>query len=139
VSSLYTYAKRDRQTLESNIARGANGIFTRLAIADPLALLGEADILTDSTRSIGYVGFVQADYEIIQGLHGMVTLEWLDQGVTKQTQLDPKGERVSGAGKAAVSPWFSANWFFLPHMDIRMDFMIRPDGFQYLGQFHAFL
>src|SRR6187399_487 len=73
VSSFYTYAKRDRVTLESNIARGAHGVFTRLALADPLALLAEADIMTDSTRSLGYVGFVQADYEVIQGLHGLVT------------------------------------------------------------------
>lgn len=140
VSSLYTYAKRDRQTLESNIARGANGLFTRLAIADPLALLGEADILTDSTRaSVGVVGFVQADYEVIQGLHGLLTFEWLDQGQTKQSTLDPKAVPVNGAGKLEMSPWISANWFFLPHMDLRVDFMIRPDGFQYLGQFHAFL
>jgi hypothetical protein len=138
VSSMYTYAKRDRLTLESNIARGANGLFTRIAIADPLALLGEADILTDSTRSLGYVGFVQLDYEVIQGLHGMFTFEWLDQGYAKKDQI-AGAPRQTGAGRGEVSPWISANWFFLPHMDLRMDFMIRPDGFQYLGQFHAFL
>jgi hypothetical protein len=140
VSSLYTYAQRDRVSLESNVARGANGIFTRLALADPLALLGEADLLTDSTRSLGYVGFVQADYEVIQGLHGMVTVEWLDQGYPKSAQIqDPPEPRLPGAGRGEIAPWFSANWFFLPHMDVRADFIVRPDSFQILGQFHAFL
>jgi hypothetical protein len=139
-SSLYTYAKRDRVSLESNVARGAHGLFTRLALADPLALLAEADLLTDSTRNLGYVGFVQADYEVIQGLHGMVTLEWLDQGYLKSAQVQvPQEPRVTGAGRGEVAPWISANWFFLPHMDVRADFIIRPDDFQILGQFHAFL
>jgi hypothetical protein len=138
VSSFYTYAKRDRVTLESNIARGAHGVFTRLALADPLALLGEADILTDSTRSLGYVGFVQADYEVVQGLHGMVTFEWLDQGYLKSAQMAGTPP-TRGAGQTEVAPWFSADWFFLPHMDVRADFIIRPDNFEFLGQFHAFL
>jgi len=138
VSSFYTYAKRDRVTLESNIARGAHGIFTRLALADPLALLAEADLMTDSTRSLGYVGFVQADYEVIQGLHGLVTFEWLDQGYAKSAQMQGT-PRTKGAGQTEVAPWFSADWFFLPHMDVRADFIIRPDNFEFLGQFHAFL
>jgi len=137
-STLYTYAKRDRLTLESNIARGAHGLFTRLALADPLALLGEVDLLTDSTRSLGYVGFVQADYEIIQGLHGLLTFEWLDQGYLKSAQINDE-PRAAGAGRGEVAPWISADWFFLPHMDVRADFIIRPDNFQILGQFHAFL
>lgn len=138
VSSFYTYAKRDRVSLESNIARGAHGVFTRLALADPLALLAEADIMTDSTRSLGYVGFVQADYEVIQGLHGLVTFEWLDQGYAKSAQM-LGNPRTPGAGQTEVAPWFSADWFFLPHMDVRADFIIRPDNFEFLGQFHAFL
>ena len=138
VSSFYTYAKRDRVTLESNIARGAHGVFTRLALADPLAFLAEADIMTDSTRSLGYVGFVQADYEVIQGLHGLVTFEWLDQGYLKSAQMQNE-PRTKGAGQTEVAPWFSADWFFLPHMDVRADFIIRPDNFEFLGQFHAFL
>ncbi len=141
VSTFYTYAKRDRITLETNIARGAHGLFTRLAIADPFSLLAEADLMTDSTRSLGYVGFVQGDYEFIQGLHGMLTLEWLDQGYLKSDQMDPNHDspRTPGAGKAALAPWISANWFFLPHMDVRVDFVIRPDAFTAMAQFHAFL
>ncbi|HEX5100535.1 MAG TPA: hypothetical protein VFV94_13595 [Polyangiaceae bacterium] len=138
VSSFYTYAKRDRVTLESNIARGAHGVFTRLALADPLALLAEADIMTDSTRSLGFVGFVQADYEVVQGLHGLVTFEWLDQGYAKSAQMQ-NTPRTKGAGQMEVAPWFSADWFFMPHMDVRADFIVRPDNFEILGQFHAFL
>jgi len=138
VSSLYTYAKRDRVSLDSNVARGANGIFTRLTLFDPLALLGEADLLTDSTRGLGYVGFVQADYEVIQGVHGLVTFEWLDQGQRKQDQVNNVA-KANGSGKPEVAPWVSADWFFLPHMDVRADFIFRPDAFEMLAQFHAFL
>jgi len=139
VSSLYTYAKRDRISLETSVARGANGLFTRLVVADPIAILAEADLLTDSSRSLGYVGFVQGDYEIIQGLHGLVTVEWLDQGVAKSDQLASPVPEAPGAGKPEVAPWFSVDWFFLPHMDTRVDVIMRPDNFMVLGQLHAFL
>jgi hypothetical protein len=139
VSSLYTYAKRDRISLDSNVARGANGLFTRIAVADPLAILAEADLLTDSSRSLGYVGFVQGDYEVLQGVHGLLTLEWLDQGIAKSDQIKPVPPKNPGAGKPELAPWISADWFFLPHMDARVDFIIRPDNFMVLGQFHAFL
>ena len=138
VSTFYTYAKRDRVTLESNIARGAHGLFTRLAVADPLAILAEADLMTDSTRALGYVGFVQADYELIQGLHAMGTVEWLNQGQLKSETM-AGAPKTPGAGKPELAPWLSADWFFLPHMDTRVDFIFRPHDFTFLGQFHAFL
>lgn len=138
VSSLYTLARRDRLTLETNVARGAHGLFTRIAIADPLALLGEVDLLTDSTKSLGYTGFLQGDYEFIQGLHGLLTLEMLDGGQLKSAELEnvPKS---SGQGKPGFGGWLSAQWFFLPHMDVRVDGILRPEGFTLFTQLHAFL
>jgi hypothetical protein len=32
-----------------------------------------ADVLLKSRRSLGYVGFAQLDWELVQGLHGLVT------------------------------------------------------------------
>ncbi|HVR21361.1 MAG TPA: hypothetical protein VMS65_16725 [Polyangiaceae bacterium] len=137
VSSLYTYAKRDRLSLETNIARGAHGVSTRVAIADPFALLAEMDLLTDSTRDLGYVGFLQGDYEVVQGLHGLLTGEVMDQGYPKNGE-NLKVEKAAGQGKPQFGTWISAQWFFLPHMDIRVDAIVRSE-FTLLTQFHAFL
>jgi hypothetical protein len=140
VSSLYTYAKRDRLSLESNVARGAHGAFSRITVIEPLALLLEADLITDSTKSLGYTGFAQADFEIIQGLHAMVTGEMLDAGYARSEEtFEGDKARVKGAGKLALGAWVSAQWFFLPHMDVRIDGTFRPGEKSVLGQFHLFL
>jgi len=138
VSSLYTLAKRDRLTLESNTVRGAHGAFTRLALFDPLALLAEFDLLTDSTKKLGYTGFVQADYEVIQGLHGMFTFEALDAGYPRAPGVPPVA-KSPGQGKPGLGYWISAGWFFLPHLDLRVDGIVRPSEFTLLSQLHAFL
>jgi hypothetical protein len=137
VSSLYTLARRDRLTLESNVARGAHGASTRVAIGDPFALLGEVNLLTDSTRELGYVGFLQGDYEITQGLHGMLTAELLDQGYPKNGEISEIA-RTPGVGKLDFGAWISAQYFFLPHLDVRVDAIIRGE-FTILTQLHAFL
>jgi hypothetical protein len=140
VSSLYTYAKRDRLSLESNVARGAHGAFSRITVIEPLALLLEADLITDSTKSLGYTGFAQADFEIVQGLHAMVTGEMLDAGYARSEEtFEGDKARVKGAGKLALGAWVSAQWFFLPHMDVRIDGTFRPGEKSVLGQFHLFL
>jgi hypothetical protein len=140
VSSLYTYAKKDRLSLESNVARGVHGAFSRITVVDPLALLLEADLITDSTKSLGYVGFAQADFEVIQGVHAMLTGELLDAGYARSEQtFEGDDARVKGAGKMARGGWVSAQWFFLPHMDVRIDGTFRPGEKTVFGQFHLFL
>jgi hypothetical protein len=138
VSSLYTYAKRDRLSLESNVARGVHGAFSRITVVDPLALLLEADLITDSTKSLGYTGFAQADYEVLQGLHLMLTGELLDAGYAHADKSlnEPK---VKGAGQMALGGWVSAQWFFLPHLDMRADGIFRPGEKSVLAQLHLFL
>ncbi|HTQ08100.1 MAG TPA: hypothetical protein VMI54_29805 [Polyangiaceae bacterium] len=138
VSSFYTYAKEDRVTLETSVARGAHGPFTRIGVTDEFAILGEADLLTDSSRALGYVGFVQGDYEFVQGLHGMLTVEWQDQGQLKSEKVAAMRPRP-GDGKGEMGLWVSANWFFLPHMDVRIDAIQRPSDFSLFTQLHAFL
>jgi hypothetical protein len=107
-------------------------------VADPIAILAEADLITDSSKTLGYTGFVQADYEVIQGLHGMLTFEALDAGYLKSAELE-QTPKSPGQGKPEFGLWISALWFFLPHFDMRVDGMIRPDGFTLLSQLHAFL
>jgi hypothetical protein len=139
VSSLYTYAKRDRVTLATSVGRGAHGVFTRLGVTDEFAVLGEADLLTNSSRaSLGYVGYLQGDYEFIQGLHGIVTMEWQDQGQLESDHVQNKPKRP-GEGKGELGFWVGANWFFLPHLDVRTDAIIRPSDFTLITQLHAFL
>jgi hypothetical protein len=138
VSSFYTLAKRDRLSLETNVARGAHGLFTRIALADPLAVLAEADLITESTKSLGYTGFVQADYELVQGLHAMLTFEALDAGYPKTSELNDVA-RTPGQGKPEFGGWITGQWFFLPHLDMRVDGILRSDGFTIFTQLHAFL
>lgn len=138
VSSLYTLAKRDRLTLDSNTVRGAHGVFTRFALFDPVSVLAEVDLLTESTRKLGYTGFVQADYEVVQGLHGMFTVEGLDAGYPRAAG-DPPIRETPGLGKLGMGYWISAAWFFLPHLDLRVDGIVRPSEFTLFTQLHAFL
>lgn len=139
LSSFYTYAKEDRITLATNVARGAHGPFTRIGLTDEFAILGEADLLTDSSRTgLGYVGYLQGDYEFIQGLHGLLTFEWQDQRQLSSDHI--AGKPVSpGAGKAEAGGWVTVNWFFLPHVDVRVDGIFHPDGYTLFTQLHAFL
>ncbi len=76
---------------------------------------------------------LQADLEPIQGLHFIATLEMKDTGA--------KNTGVSYGG------WAGANWFFLPHADLRVDAMeqrlaLGPaflDITSYMFQLHGYL
>lgn len=137
LSSLYTYAKVDRTTLESNVARGAHGGFLRTAIGDPFALLAEMNLLTDSTTALGYVGFLQGDFELVQGVHAMATLELLNNGIPKSS---PDLAPSPGLGEPQFGGWLSAAWFIFPHFDMRVDAMFRQSApFTLLSQFHVYL
>lgn len=137
LSSLYTYAKTDRSSLEDNVARGAHGGFLRTAIGDPFALLLEMNLLTNSTTKLGYVGFMQGDYEIVQGLHAIATLEAVNQGLPKsQPDLAPS----PGLGELQLGGWLSAAWFMFPHLDVRIDAIVRQEEpFMLLSQLHVYL
>jgi hypothetical protein len=137
LSSLYTFAKVDRTTLESNVARGAHGGFLRTAIGDPFALLAEMNLLTDSTAALGYVGFLQGDFELVQGVHAMATLELLNNGIPKSS---PDLAPSPGLGEPQFGGWLSAAWFIFPHFDMRVDAIFRQSApFTLLSQFHVYL
>lgn len=136
VSSLITKAKKDRINLQADPLRQAHGAYVRSALTDDLVLLAEADALITSDHDLGYVGFAQADYEIVRGLHLMATGEVLDTGYDKLVG----GDKTKGNGKPRFGAWGTVDWFFLPHCEFRVDaFSRQEDTFTLLGQLHVFL
>ncbi|MFZ5889918.1 MAG: hypothetical protein ACOY0T_02530 [Myxococcota bacterium] len=138
VSSLYTESKADPVYNENlTTDRGAHGVFARAAASKAVVFLAEANILTRSRHELGYVGLLQMDTEVLSGVHLLAAGEVLDAGYQKNggpNQLD----RIAGQGQAAFGGWFGAQWFFLPHFDVRVDAIIRSET-QILGQLHVYL
>ena len=142
ISSLFTRATRDIVYGVTDY-RFANGPFFRYAPVQELVFLAEIDSvyqsLTWNGHRAGFAAFAQADYEPTQGLHLMLTGETMNSGTS--------GEPVSG------DAWFSGVWFFLPHMDLRIDTIYSAIGVPggagvfsshtsvttWLAQFHVFL
>jgi hypothetical protein len=110
LSSLLTYAARDVNLRVPNL-RQSHGLFLRASPWEPLVLLVEADALIEVPQwgdpVAGYAAMAQADVEIVQGLHSILTVESQHRG--------QPGESPSIGG------WVSAAWFFAPHADVRLD------------------
>jgi hypothetical protein len=141
-SSLFTRATRDIVYGVTDY-RYENGLFARYSPVPSLVFLGEADSvyqsLTWNGHRGGYAAFVQGDYEPLQGLHLMVTGEAMNSGTS--------GEPSS------FDAWLSGVWFFLPHVDVRLDGIVSTLGAPaapgssptytnvttWLAQFHVFL
>lgn len=137
VSSKLTYAKKDRYTGEENVTRQAHGLMSRWVPWEPLAVLFEADMLFRTNTDAGYVGFVQADWEVIQGLHLLATGELLDEGLSIDRDAP---EAAPGAGEPRFGVWGSVDWFFYRQFEMRVDFIQRQnDPFTILGQVHFYL
>jgi len=106
-----------------------------------VVLLAEANVLVQSRPAtvgqaartdFGLSTLLQADYEVVQGVHLMGTAE------TLQPDLSTDGPSLGG--------WASAAWFFAPHADVRADAVYQSfAGAQRLGvtsllaQLHFFL
>jgi hypothetical protein len=120
--------------------RQAHGLTGRFGIGDKLAVLAELDGLITSRRDLGYVGFVQLDFELIQGLHLMGTGETVDQGNAHVAPGDPVPLKTPGSGKPRCGGWLSAAWFIYSHFDIRLDAIKRTqEDAQLLAQLHVYL
>jgi hypothetical protein len=141
VSSLMTFSKADLQTrADLKTMRQAHGLTGRFGIGDKLAVLAELDGLITSRRDLGYVGFVQLDFELIQGLHLMGTGETVDQGNAHVAPGDPVPPKTPGSGKPRFGGWLSAAWFIYSHFDIRLDAIKRTqEDAQLLAQLHVYL
>jgi hypothetical protein len=116
ISSLVTHAEKDIDLGVPN-TRQAHGLYVRASPFKALVVLGEGDVVanttspTDAASSLGFVSMLQADVEPIQGLHLIATGE----------SLSPGGV----APKSSAGAWAAVHWFFLPHADVRFDFMYR--------------
>jgi hypothetical protein len=106
----------------SKVLRHAHGLTARYSPMTELAVLAEFDMLKTSGSGIGFTGFAQGDYEFVQGLHGIVTLETLDQG------KPDGGVAAKGAGKPIFGAWGGVGWFFLPHFDLRVEGVYRQES-----------
>lgn len=113
VSSMFTHAELDIDFLVPR-DRQAHGVFARYAPIEKVRFLGEAHLLLDSQDGadamVGSVGYLQVDTEPVRGVHVKGTGEWCE--TDHADALDP-----TGRGGLTVQ------WFFAPHMDMRLDGM----------------
>jgi hypothetical protein len=145
VSSRTTYARADLLTGQSDSVRQAHGLFARWAPVEPLAVLAEVDALVQACRgssaSAGEASFLQADYELVQGVHVMATGETLYESNTPCAQTPSTGLSYGG--------WLSFAYYFFSNAEVRVDTIWRqnqivdvPGGFPsgssvtVLGQLH---
>lgn len=142
-SSLVTHTNRDIYYAVP-MWRHAHGVFARYSPWDPLTLLSEVDFLLNSSQPLainagvpanqaGYASFLQADFEVWQGLHFMLTGESTLPATHKAFE--------------SYSAWGSVAWFFAPHADIRFDAIKQSVGVgrtalpvtTLIGQLHVYL
>ncbi|MDP1823743.1 MAG: hypothetical protein Q8L48_10885 [Archangium sp.] len=116
------------------LTRQAHGLYFRWAPVTPLVVLAEADLLAwtgSATATVGYAALAQADWELTQGLHVMVTAESAHRGVT---QHGP-----------SLGAWVSVAWYFFSHFELRLDNVVRrldalsPVSYALVAQLHLFL
>lgn len=137
VSSLTTRARYDVDTRLAGFWRQSHGLFGRWAVARPVVLMAEADVLVNASREqdagLGFTSLLQADVEPVQGLHILLSGETL-------TPVGNLGTSV-GAG-------LGVGFVFLPQLELRFDGFARrsplPGGggsqsFTVLSQLHLSL
>lgn len=140
VTSKVTYATLDRVTFEEDSLRQAHGLTMRWAPFTELSFMGEADALFRSNANPGYVGFLQGDFEPIQGLHLMLTGEILDQGLAIQGVDEAPTETSPGVGAPRFGGWISVDWFFWKQLELRTDLVLRQnEPLTLLSQLHFYL
>jgi hypothetical protein len=133
VSSLVLVAERERVLDAGPVVRQAHGLTARYVFFEPLVLLAEANVLKTTGSSLGYVGMATFDYEPVRSLHLALTGELLDSG-------EPPEGALVGRGKPRLGSWLSANWFFGPHFDMRVDLVVRQNRADMLQtQLHFYL
>jgi hypothetical protein len=99
----------------SNTWRQAHGLFSRWHVGGPWVVLAEANLLVQTANNVatdwGGVGFLQGDWEVIQGLHLIFTGEALRQRYVN-----------------SYGAWFSVSWFFFTGCEARIDVAFNDYG-----------
>jgi hypothetical protein len=133
LSSQLLVADRELNVDQGAYFRQGHGLTVRYVPWKPLVVLAEADAIKSTGASFGYVGMTTLDLEVLRGVHLAATGELLNRGES------PDGPSP-GDGNARVGAWLTANWFFGPHLDVRVDLVLRdqrPDVLQ--TQLHFYL
>lgn len=132
-SSLLLVAAREREVDQGAFVRQAHGLTARYAPWKPLVILAEANLLKATGSGLGYVGMATFDVEPVQSLHLAATGEVLDRG-------EPGLGGSAGRGETRFGAWLTANWFFGPHLDLRVDLVLRERRAEMLQtQLHFYL
>lgn len=123
VSSMILRAELDT-TLITSTYRHSHGVFARWTPKQFVVLSSEVNLLHTSERApgttyVGAVGQVTADFEVTQGLHLGSTVEYASRSFVKSN--------------SALGVWATAWWFFAPHADVRMDFILQNDRPSFLN------
>jgi hypothetical protein len=118
VSSLVVHTEKD---LDLGVPdwRQAHGAYVRASPFKALVIMGEGDMIVNtvtpsSASSVGFASMLQADVEPVQGIHLIATGE----------SLSPGGL----APRSSFGAWASVHWFFLPHADVRFDYIYRAQA-----------
>jgi hypothetical protein len=120
-SSLATYqGTDDMREVAGAVIRGAHGPYMRWAPASSLALMSEWDLVhamptAGGSPVLGMVGMVQADWEFVPGVHGLLTPELY------LANLGGTG------GKTGYRGWLTTAWYVYPHIDLRADAIVAND------------
>lgn len=113
-SSKLTRAKLDPGTLQRDSYFGAHGPMLRWSPLEHVALLVEVDLLHRSaageSTKVGMAGMGQLDWEMVSGLHTMLTGELFDG-----PEFDDSKHHLFNRD------WLSFAWFAYPHVDLRLD------------------
>ncbi|MCC6336578.1 MAG: hypothetical protein IT380_21645 [Myxococcales bacterium] len=138
LSSMIAWSQAD-PLQQLPLTRHAHGLFVRVAPIESLAILGELDLLVWQQPGLldrlGFAAMAQGDWEPLQGVHVMLTLEGAHTGMG---EMGPR-----------LGVWASAAWYLLPHVELRLDNVLRrsppqngaPGRVDYslLFQLHTFL
>ena len=136
-STLASWANKDIDA-SVPLLRQVHGGFARWAPVPSLALLTEVDaVINYSSADVwgaGAVGWLQADWEPIQGVHLIPAFE--------------AGQVDTTSALPTMGGWMTVSWFALPHTELRLDTIYRQvspadvasvGSFTALAQVHFFL
>ncbi len=114
--------------------RQAYGVTARASPWTPLVLLAEVDALITTPlgnggASAGHADWLQADVEVLRGVHIVSAIE---------------GMKPPGGGASSLGVWGGAAWFVIPHLDVRADWVRRsttgaPPTMTFLLQVNGYL
>lgn len=124
LSSLFLVNRAELLVDAGQSKRQAHGVTLRYVPTQSLVVMAEANGFKKSGTSFGYVGMGQIDYEISQGVHLAATGEVKNAGAPSDDEI----ETGLGQGKPRYGGWLTANWFIFPHLDVRVDMVMRQEG-----------